>query len=1001
MKNTAITTLLTCLLATVSVHATQPGLPFEKIPLTHDVYDNWKAIIRPQISNDGRIASWEINPQQGDRWLYLLDLKDDNLFTVARGNRAVFSPNSDYVAYYINPPTAVVRQAKLDGRSPDEMPGDSVGIYVFGHISNSSTTAESFAVAAEESSWMVYQTKRKPFTAEPGTTGTPQTGQGTSRQAGQGAARQGSQGAVHQESQGAVRQAGRPPAPAGTLMAIFNPITIEKHEFEDVVEFALSRNGALVGFVRQKDSAADNITVQVFNTVKQTGQTIFEGPGASKRITVSRDGRQVAFLHSADTAGTKVFDLYHWQEGWEAASRAVYAGADGIPEGWTIIDNTSPVFSGNGSRIFFGTAPEPEPEPEDPLLPEEKYRLDIWHYRDLKIQPQQLVEARRDGRVSYTAVYHVEEGRTVQLATPQVPEVTTTQAGDGNYEMGTSTLPYQIQNSFESGEYRDVYLIDVNTGEQMLLLEKHRGSVHLSTLGDARLSTGGKYLIYFSQADSNWYSISIADAVSNFTGSAAQSPGSTTSRIPEGTTTSRNITAGIPRPLYYELHDTPSSPGPYGIAGWVGDDSYVLIYDRFDIWKVDPAGKEDPVCMTNGYGRANNIQLHYVEPVNEPGHIGSREEIMLSAFDFQTKQSGFYSVRVNRPGNPSRRIMDDARFFLPVKAKNADVLIWQKSTFTQYPDLWTSNSRFRNPERISSANPQQIKYKWGTARLVDWVSFSSDTIQGVLYLPENLDPGKKYPMIVYFYERLSQNLHNHFVPAPSRSTINISWCVSNDYIVFVPDIPYTVGSPGRSVYNAVVSGTNAMINRFDFIDRHNIGLQGQSWAGYQIAYLITQTGMFRAAMAGAPVTNMTSAYGGIRWATGLSRIYQYEETQSRIGGTPWDQTLRYIENSPVFFADRITTPLLMMHNDADGAVPWYQGIELYMVLRRLGKPVWMLNYNGEAHNLTRRPNMMDFTIRLYQFFDHFLKGEPAPEWLKYGIPATMKGKTDGYGLTGF
>ena len=251
-------------------------------------------------------------------------------------------------------------------------------------------------------------------------------------------------------------------------------------------------------------------------------------------------------------------------------------------------------------------------------------------------------------------------------------------------------------------------------------------------------------------------------------------------------------------------------------------------------------------------------------------------------------------------------------------------------------------------------------------------------------------------MLVYFYERSSDGLHQHAIPSPSRSTINRAYCTSNGYIVFVPDITYKDGFPGQSAYNAIMSGTKAMVERYPYIDRENLGLQGQSWGGYQIAYLVTQTNMFKAAMAGAPVSNMVSAYGAIRWESGRSRQFQYENTQSRIGGTLWEKPLRYIENSPVFFADKIETPLLIMHNDNDGAVPWYQGIELFMAMRRLSKPVWMLVYNNEAHNLRQWPNRMDLSVRMYQFFDHYLKGAPAPAWLIHGIPATEKGRTHAY-----
>lgn len=312
--------------------------------------------------------------------------------------------------------------------------------------------------------------------------------------------------------------------------------------------------------------------------------------------------------------------------------------------------------------------------------------------------------------------------------------------------------------------------------------------------------------------------------------------------------------------------------------------------------------------------------------------------------------------------------------------------------------MYTSIMDFKDPVKVTDANPQQKKYLWGNVKLVNWVTYSGDTMQGMLYTPENLDPEKKYPMLVYFYERYSDRLHTYYTPKPIRSVINFSYYVSNDYVVFIPDIKYKTGYPGASAYDCIISGTQAMCDEYDFIDRNNLGIQGQSWGGYQVAYLITRTNMFKAAMAGAPVSNMTSAYGGIRWGSGLSRAFQYEQTQSRIGGDLWDELPLYIENSPLFYLNRVETPVLIMHNDEDGAVPWYQGIEMFNALRRLNKPVWMLVYNGGPHNLKRRADCKDLTIRMQQFFDHYLKGKPEPVWMKYGVPAIDKGEVFGFEL---
>jgi dipeptidyl aminopeptidase/acylaminoacyl peptidase len=368
--------------------------------------------------------------------------------------------------------------------------------------------------------------------------------------------------------------------------------------------------------------------------------------------------------------------------------------------------------------------------------------------------------------------------------------------------------------------------------------------------------------------------------------------------------------------------------------------------------------------------------------------------VIVQAFNERSKSEGFMTANLDNGSDPTVLIMGDKKIDKVLKAKLAPVVIWTRENVSEFPNLWSSDTSFEKCDRLSDANPQQKSFVWPKVQLVHWTSFSGKALEGLLYLPETMDSTKKYPMIVYFYERNADNLNAFTAPSPTRSTVNRTHYTSNDYLVFIPDITYETGNPGKSAFDAVVSGTQYLCNRFQFVDRDKIGVQGQSWGGYQTAWLITQTNLFSAAMAGAPVSNMTSAYGGIRWQTGMSRMFQYEKDQSRIGGSLWEKPLSYIENSPLFYAPKIETPLLIMHNDNDGAVPWYQGIELFTAMRRLNKPAWMLTYNNEEHNLKAESwaNRMDLTIRMKQFFDHYLKGEPMPDWMKNGLPATRKGK---------
>jgi dipeptidyl aminopeptidase/acylaminoacyl peptidase len=328
-----------------------------------------------------------------------------------------------------------------------------------------------------------------------------------------------------------------------------------------------------------------------------------------------------------------------------------------------------------------------------------------------------------------------------------------------------------------------------------------------------------------------------------------------------------------------------------------------------------------------------------------------------------------------------------------IQSKNSVQFLFTKESYKYSPNLY--GSTVSGVTKYTDLNPQQANYNWGSAELFQWKAYTGKLTEGVLYKPENFDAKKKYPMIVYFYERNNQTLYNYIAPTPTPSRLNISFFVSRGYIVFVPDIWYKNGMPGQSAYDYIISGTRAVV-KLGFVDSTKLGLQGQSWGGYQIAHLITRTKLYAAAWAGAPVVNMTSAYGGIRWGTGINRQFQYEKTQSRIGANLWERRDLYIENSPLFHLQNVTTPVVIMANDKDDAVPWYQGIEMFSALRRLNKKVWMLNYNDEVHNLMERRNRKDIQIREQQFFDWLLKGEKPATWLTEGLPAIMKGRTLGY-----
>jgi dipeptidyl aminopeptidase/acylaminoacyl peptidase len=720
--------------------------------------------------------------------------------------------------------------------------------------------------------------------------------------------------------------------------------------FADVTDFVLTKDAKTLAYVVSSRKGEGNGVYRVTSGTTEAPVAVLAGKGKYSRLTLDEKQTQLVFVSDKDDAAGKPpkAKLYWAELGGAAAAEAVGIGAAGIRQGYVVSDKGAVSFSQDGTKVFFGTAPPGEPEQgeEEESADDEKVVADLWHWKDDLIQPMQKVRAEQERNRTYRAVWHVKEKKAVQLADPTMAEATPTQ--DGRWALGADDRPYRTLVGYDTN-YADYYAVNTADGSRKQLLTKHAGQ--------ATWSPNGKYVLYFDGKD--WNTVS----------------------VPDGKKV--NLTKDLGVAFWQENNDTPSPPGAHGNGGWTKDEKYVLLYDRYDIWQVmaDGSGAKN---LTDGVGRREKTAFRYVRVDPEEKAIDGQQALLMRAENEETRDSGFYRDRIDGGAAPQKLVMAAKFFNPPVKAKNAELYLLSASTFNEFPDLLVSGPNFSDMKKVSNANPQQEKLVWGTSELMHYRNTDGVPLNGILFKPENFDPNKKYPMMVYIYERLSEGLHRFVSPSPGTS-INIAYYVSNGYLVLEPDIIYTVGYPGPSALKCVLPAVQAMVDK-GFVDEKAIGIQGHSWGGYQIAYMVTQTNRFRAAAPGALVANMTSAYSGIRWGTGLPRQFQYEHTQSRIGGNLWEYPMRFIQNSAVFQADRIQTPVLMLHNDADDAVPWYQGIEFYLALRRLGKEVYMFNYNGEPHGIRKRPNQEDYTMRLQQFFDHYLKGAPMPEWMQKGIP---------------
>jgi len=915
-----------------------------KRPLQHDDVNQWIRISSTRLSQDGKWVAWVEAPEQGDGVLKISSADSKSTFSISRGSSPIISGDNRYVFFSIVPQADSVRQKKISKVKPKDMPSDTLGILdLQSGIIEKIAHLDSFKAPENGNGWMAYllRAEASKVKEEP---------------------KDSTEAEKKEESKKDEKKKEKKEGKTLVLRMLADGAEVQ---YRDVTSFVFSKNGDRLGFLREdKEGTADGAYAVAKEGMAEV--TPLHKPGNYSGLILSDDGKKVAFLTNSDDfeADQPSYSLYYSQFGAGGTARAMATeAADGIPAGWWVSENGALSFSDSANRLFFGTSPRPAPETkDDDILDDEKVKVDIWNWKDPLLQPMQLVQAAREKKRTFQAVLHLDSGKIVQLATQEIPSVTVSEKGDGRVALGTSNMSYQQEISWESPEYQDAWIIDPLTGSRKQVL---RG-----VQDNPRLSPGGKFVTYWDRNERTWMAI---DSKTLAVKALAESPN---------------------YPLFDETHDLPYEPDSYGQAGWTDGDAEFVFYDDFDVFATSPGGKMREV--TKGYGRKNHVRLRVEGLDREEPWLSAKKDWMVSGQNMDSMDAGYFSLNPTK-GALSQLVFGPYDYSINQKAKKADVLLITRNSFREFPDLQSTNLKFEAPIRLSEANPQQDAFSWGTSELVEWTSLDGDVLKGILYKPDGFDASKKYPMLVYFYEKNSTGLHRYVAPSAGSSSINYTFYVSRGYLLFVPDIPYKIGYPGESAMNAVMPGITKLIDQ-GFVDRDRVGVQGHSWGGYQIAYMVTQTNLFAAAEAGAPVVNMTSAYGGIRWGSGMSRAFQYESTQSRIGGTLWNAQQRYIHNSPLFQADKVQTPLLMMHNDGDGAVPWYQGIEYFSALRRLQKPVWMFNYNGADHGLSDIVDRRDWAIRMQQFFDHYLMDAPTPVWLESGVPAVQKGQTLGLEL---
>lgn len=916
------------------------AFPQGKKAMTIDDLVTWNRISERVISDDGTLMAFKTEPSQGDPVITLFDGNGVLKATFGCATGAAISADSRFLFFTIKPPDDEVRLLKLRKTKKEDMPADKLGIYnAATGVTDTIDHLKSYRVPSKWSGWIAWQTespKEKP--ASPADT------------------------AARGNGNGKVRKPKNESADNGYTLFIRNLTSGLTDTVRFVTEYLFAAEAEKLMYATTGEDSIRQPGVAIIDLKKGEKIMLYTGKAKYRQLTMDKKGERAAFIISfdeKDKAGNS-YSLCSWN-GKGLATVAATKGTAGMPEGWIINENAKLSFAGNSPRLFFGTSPGYKIR-DTTVLEEDRANVDVWHWSEATLHSAQVIRKGRDSKKTYTAVYHTDRGMVVQLATTEMPDIQLPPEGNGTMALGLSSLPYELESMWKGDAAWDLWTVDINTGTAVRI-KKNLGA-------RPGFSPGGRYLSWYNGADSSWYSYDVTAGKET-----------------------RLTTPSILR-VWDELNDVPDLPGSYPAAGWLKDDRAFLVSDRYDIWSLDPLASRPPQNIT-GNGREKGIRYRLLDLDPEDEYIDPTDKQYLIGVNETTRAEAFYSVDIRKKDVPVMLAGGDFSLGTPVKARKADRLIYTREDFRMFPDYLLTDLSFSNEKRLTDANPQQKDYLWGTAELVRWTSLDGRELEGLLYKPENFDPKKKYPMIVNFYERSSTELNRHKIPEPGRSTIDYHYYTSNGYLIFNPDVSYVDGYPGQSAYNCVMPGIMSLIGK-GFVDEKRIGAQGHSWGGYQVAYLATRTNLFAAIESGAPVVNMYSAYGGIRWESGLNRSMQYEHQQSRIGATIWEAPHLYWENSPLFAIEKVNTPILIMANDQDGAVPWYQGIEFFIAMRRLGKPAWLLNYNGEPHWAQKLPNRIDFQKRMAQFFNHYLKGEPMPVWMKDGVPATEKEFTLGY-----
>ncbi len=750
----------------------------------------------------------------------------------------------------------------------------------------------------------------------------------------------------------------------GSVLLIKNLADSSTRTIGNVTEYAFNKKSDHLSYIVESANAAGN-SVELFNLNTYTLKVIASDTSKFSKLTWAKEGDGFTFFKTFKSAdfeeeNAQVFSCTNLSN--PKITVLDPLKTTGFPAGMRVHNGSNLRMSDDLSAVFFGiqtwtakpkTADKKSTDSSktksDSLkmvssklaLKSDSKLADVWHWKDAEIQPRQKITYLQDKNASYLSAWNIDNNGFKQLANEAFPNASLS----GNQKYAITATDKKYKPAFKE-DYADFSLVDTKTGVSKLLYTRLQSGFYTAP----QSSPDGKFLIYFK--DKNWFTYNIA------------------------TDQNTNITGSIKTSFWNTRDDHPATKPPFGLGGWIKGDKEVLLYDEYNIWAVSPDGSSSRKITE---GDKEEIAFRVSRVDFEEIYLDDTKPIYFSAYGDKTKKFGYYKYENSKT---EKLIFEDLQVNRLTKALDANIFSYIKQDYHLSPELYISDN-FTKEQKAASTNPQQQNYYWGKSTLVSFTNKLGKKMQGALYYPANYESGKQYPMIVYMYEILSNNVHNYVAPSIRRA-YNTTNYTTNGYFVFQPDIVYETNDPGMSAVNCIVPGVKEVM-KTGMIDASKVGIMGHSWGAYQTSFLITQTDIFKAAIAGAPLTDLISMSLSIYWNSGTPDQKIFETSQGRFDGPWYERTEAHIRNSPMFNASKIKAPLLVTFGDKDGAVDWHQGIEMYGTMRRMEKPFVMLVYADENHNFTKKENQIDYQKRQREWFDHYLLGKPAEKWITDGV----------------